>query len=83
MPSNFSGTISAVTPRSASCAHTLRPGAGIALCPRAHRTGQIGGAEGRVDAGREVALLFVQIEFHFDFLLSRGSPSSRSAMMLR
>src|SRR3954451_11801953 len=33
MPSWRSGTASAVTPRSASCVHTLRPGA---LSPRAH-----------------------------------------------
>src|SRR6202012_2971305 len=54
---------------------------GVAGCPGAHRTWQVGSRQRRVDACGEVTLLFVKIEFHLDF--SRGSPSSRSAMMLR
>ena len=59
----------------------LAAGAGVAGCPGAHRTRQVGSRQRRVDACGEVALLFVKIESHLDF--SRGSPSSRSAMMLR
>ena len=62
------------------CPH-LAAGGGVARGPGPHRGGQIGGGQRRVDAGGEVALLFVQIELHFAF--SRGRPSSRSAMMLR
>ena len=80
-PSNFSGTISAVTPRSASCAHTLRPGA-VSPCAHARTAaGRSAAPERGVDAGGEVALLFVELEPHFAF--SRGRPRSRSAMMLR
>ena len=57
---------------------------GIAFGPRAYRAGQVRGAQCRVDARGEVALLF--IERKFPFLLpafSRGNPSSRSEMILR
>ena len=83
MPSNFSGTASAVTPRSASVAHTLRPGAVSPAAQARTAAGHVGGAQCGVDAGREVALLFVEGELHSVFGLSLGRPSSRSAMMLR
>ena len=54
---------------------------GVAIGPGAHGARDVGGGQRRVDAGREVALLRVQVESHLAF--SRGSPSSRSAMMLR
>ena len=59
MPSNFSGTANAVTPRSASCDHTLRPGAVSPCGPCPDRAGQVSGPQRGVDAGREIALLFV------------------------
>ena len=59
----------------------LAAGCGVAGGPRPHRGGHVGGAERGVDAGREVALLFV--ESRISFRLFRGRPSSRSAMMLR
>ena len=37
----------------------LAAGCGVALRPRSHRGGQIGGGQRRIDARREVALLFV------------------------
>ncbi|COW78586.1 Uncharacterised protein [Mycobacterium tuberculosis] len=60
----------------------LAAGRHITGSPSTDDAGQVGGAERRVDAGREVALLFVECEFH-GHVFSRGSPSSRSAMMLR
>ena len=53
---------------------------GIAVGPGSYRRRQVGGTQRRVDAGREIALLFVDFEVH---LLSLGRPSNRSAMMLR
>ena len=61
----------------------LAAGTGVALRPCAHRRWDACRAERRVDARREVALLFVDLEVHFCPLGSRGRPSSRSAMMLR
>ena len=62
----------------------LAAGCGVARGPGAHRAGHVGGAERGVDTGGEVALLFVECEFHLVFpALSLGRPSSRSAMMLR
>ena len=64
MPSNFSGTIRAVTPRSASVDHTLRPGPVSPAAQARTAAGTSAAPSARVDARREVALLFVQIEFH-------------------
>ena len=81
MPSNFSGTISAVTPRSVSWAHTLRAGA---VSPSAHdRT-----AVGRSAAPRAASMLAAKSRCcssisKFTSIYFRGRPSSRSAMMLR
>ena len=63
----------------------LAAGRRVALGPCPHRGGQIGGPQRRVDAGGEVALLFVSLKIHsrIHLLVSRGSPSRRSAMMLR
>ena len=84
MPSNSSATASAVTPRSASVAHTLRPGSGVAVGPGAHR------ARARRRRRARASMLAAKsrccsssLELHVVSLGSRGRPSSRSAMMLR
>jgi hypothetical protein len=63
----------------------LAAGRGVPGGPGPHRGGHIGGAQRGVDAGGEIALLFVEFEVHLLFPpeASRGNPSSRSAMMLR
>src|SRR6185312_12809299 len=59
----------------------LATGSGVATGPGAHSARNIGRRERRVDTGGEIALLRVKVESHL--LFSRGSPSSRSAMMFR
>ena len=84
MPSNFSGHGQRGDAEVGQLLPHLAAGRDIAGRPRAHRAGQVRRAQRGVDAGREVALLFVERKFHFlppDF--SRGRPSSRSEMMLR
>ena len=54
---------------------------GVTVGPGADSGRKVGSTQRGVDACREVALLLVKIEFHL--ALSRGSPSRRSAMMLR
>lgn len=61
-------------------------GAVITRGPGTRRGRNIGHRQRRVDAGGEVALLGVQIEFHLAppvRALSLGSPRMRSAMILR
>ena len=46
----------------------LTGGCGVAVSPRPHGGRQVGGTECRVDARREVALLFVDLKIHVDLL---------------